>query len=329
MINTKAMVFTEYGSPDVLTLQTIDVADPGQGELLLKVLAAGFNPLDTKVRSGLAPVATESGTTGCDVCGEVIALGEGVDGFAIGDRVYGMTGGVRGTMGTVCEYVLADARLLARAPANLTNEAAACLPVVALTAMEIFQRLRPSSDSQLLVLGGLGGVGRMVLQLALHQGLTVTATAGSSERLDILRTMGVEALAHHAVADLVASGKSFDCVVDTHGGDSLTSALNAVAAWGDVATINARGTHDLSPAHAKSLTLHAIFKALPLLTGKGREQLGRDLVQFAAWVEEGVIDVPEPESVAAIELASVHKWYEQGQLQGKVALVWPDQTVAD
>ncbi|MDO6749526.1 quinone oxidoreductase, partial [Gilvimarinus sp. 1_MG-2023] len=90
----------------------------------------------------------------------------------------------------VCEYVLADARLLARAPANLTNEAAACLPVVALTAMEIFQRLRPSSDSQLLVLGGLGGVGRMVLQLALHQGLTVTATAGSSERLDILRTMG-------------------------------------------------------------------------------------------------------------------------------------------
>ncbi|MFK4753915.1 alcohol dehydrogenase catalytic domain-containing protein [Oceanobacter antarcticus] len=323
MINAKAMVFTQYGDPDVLTLRSITLAEPDKGELLLKVLAAGFNPLDTKVRSGLAPVATESGTIGCDLCGEVVAIGEGVDAFAVGDRVYGMTGGVRGTMGTVCEYVLADARLVAPAPANLTNEATACLPVVSLTAMEVLQRLRPQPKSRLLILGGLGGVGRMVLQLALHRGIKVTATAGSSERLETLRKMGVEALAHHEVANLVAAGRSFDFVVDTCGGESLGSALNAVAVWGEVATINARGAHDLSMAHAKSLTLHAVFKALPLLTGKGREALGEDLAQFTSWVEQGVIDVPEPERVMATNLAAVHRRYEQGQLQGKVALVWP------
>ena len=92
-LTQQAWVFPEVGAADVLIGTQLSVPTPQAGEVLIKVLASGFNPIDTKIRAGLAPIASDNHVPGCDVCGEVIALGDDVAEFALGDLVYGCAGG--------------------------------------------------------------------------------------------------------------------------------------------------------------------------------------------------------------------------------------------
>lgn len=108
-------------------------------------------------------------------------------------------------------------------------------------------------------------------------------------------------------------------MLDTHGGDSFQTALIAASAGGQVATINARNTYDLTQAHAKGLTIHAVFMLLPLLTGKGRAVHGRFLSWLANEVDAGRIIAPEAEAHPASAVADVHRRYEAGGLKTKVA----------
>ncbi|GGY39930.1 quinone oxidoreductase [Bacterioplanes sanyensis] len=320
MSTNKAWFFPTTGAPEVLQTTQLAMPEPRPGQVLIKVQASGFNPIDCKIRAGLAPIAADDQVPGCDVCGDVVALGAGVERFEIGQRVYGCVGGVKGSSGTLCQYLVADAQLLALAPAGLTAAQAAVVPLVAITAFEALQRMQLQAGDRLLVLGGSGGVGQMAVQQALLQGAQVTATAGTDERRAALQSLGAHACAHDQADKL---GVTFDKVLDTHGGDSLQTALRAAAPAGQVATINARNTYDLTQAHAKGLTLHAVFMLLPLLTGKGRAAHGEFLQQLSHWLEQGEIHVPYVETCSAAEVADVHRRYEAGQLKHKVAFTWP------
>src|SRR5690606_17842093 len=198
------------------------------------------NPIDTKIRAGLAAIAPEHGVLGVDVSGVVEAVGDAVTAFRPGDAVYGCAGGVRGHAGALAQYMLADARLLAKAPRSIPLAQASGLPVPSLTALALRRRLNLQSQDELCVLGGSGAVGQMVIQLARQAACRLVVSAGSEQRLQFIRLVGPPACLHHKVIELAGS---FPRVVDTVGGAALKHALQLGAPGGQVATINARGQH--------------------------------------------------------------------------------------
>jgi NADPH2:quinone reductase len=323
-METTAVRMVSVGHPDVLEIQQIPLAKTGPGQLKVRVLAAGFNPIDTKIRSGLAPIAPESGVLGCDLCGEVVEVGSEVSGCQVGDRVFGFVGGARHLSGALAKEVVVDANLVALAPRSGSAAEIACLPVTGITALEALGRLMASEGSRLLILGGSGGVGQLAVQIAKHLGLDVYATAGSSERCRQLEGLGAtKAVLHSEAGQLLGNTDGFSYILDTFGSSSLMKALELAAPYGHVATINARGQHELAMAHAKSLTLSAIFIILPLLnpTLNSDQHLGY-LNRLAQLVDDSVIRLPEVDVTPMTDVAEVHRQYEAGLVKRRVAFVW-------
>lgn len=317
----KAWRMMETGGPDVLQLCDVEKPVAGPGQVLIRVVAAGFNPIDTKLRAGIAAVAPESGILGCDVSGVVEAVGSGVTQFAIGDAVFGCAGGVKGMSGALAQYMATDARLLAKAPAALPLEECAALPIAALTAAEVLRRLAVPAGADLFIVGASGAVGLMTTQMATAAGCRVMGSAGNQDRIGRVHEFGGEGCLHAQAADMAAQGKRFPYVVDTFGGSGLQNALALAALNGHVATINARGQHELGQAHAKALTLHAIFILLPLLTGEGREQLGQALQVLATDIDAGRLRGLPVEKTGMSAVADVHARYERGDLPEKVVML--------
>jgi NADPH2:quinone reductase len=319
ILKNSAWQFETTGNPDVL--QVVDIAMPEvlPGQVLLRVMASGFNPIDTKIRAGLAPIAADNNVPGCDVCGEVVEVGEGVSQFVVGDLVYGCAGGGKGRSGTVCRYLCADAALLAYKPESITPGQAAALPLVSITAFDALERLNVTAGDDLLIMGGSGGVGQMAVQLAKLKGANVTATAGSTAGIEFIAAFGAKGIRH---ADVVSVQGSFNKVLDTHGGESFQAALVAAGSSAQVATINARNTYDLAQAHAKALTIHAVFMLLPLLTGNGRRVHGEFLTWLAGAIDGGNVVPPVVEALPAADVIDVHKRYENGELKHKVVFIF-------
>lgn len=327
MNTVPAWIVKQTGTADVLEKGEIELPEPQTGEVKVRVCAAGFNPIDTKIRAGLAPILNESGVLGCDVSGEVIAVGEGVTHLAVGDSVYGCAGGVKGSGGALAAEMICDADLLAKAPTAVSLAQAAAIPLVAITAFEALKRLAPQADEKLLVMGASGGVGQWAIRLAQEANIEVFGTAGSPERVEQLKQSGVHADLHANAAELSGSlaQSGFDNVLDTFGGESLQKALEVAAPYAQVATINARNTYDLTQAHAKSLTLHAVFMLLPLLTektgtGNGRKAHGEFLAELSNKVDAGLIQVPEAAEKQMSDVADIHRAYEAGELMNKVVM---------
>ncbi|WP_419811712.1 alcohol dehydrogenase catalytic domain-containing protein [Bacterioplanoides sp.] len=323
-----AWLVKQTGTPDVLVKGDIELAEPQTGEVKIRVCAAGFNPIDTKIRAGLAPILNDAGVLGCDVSGEVIAIGDGVTHLAVGDCVYGCAGGVKGNGGALAAEMVCDADLLAKAPQSVSLVQAASIPLVAITAFEALKRLAPQAHEKLLVMGASGGVGQWAIRLAQESGIEVFGTAGSNERVEQLKQQGVYADLHANAAELSGSWEQpgFEKVLDAFGGESLQKALEVAAPYAQVATINARNNYDLTQAHAKSLTLHAIFMLLPLLTekagtGKGRKTYGEFLAQLSEKIDAGFITVPVAQEQQMSDVAEIHRTYEAGELSNKVVMI--------
>jgi NADPH:quinone reductase-like Zn-dependent oxidoreductase len=186
----QAMLAEAPGEP--LRLVQVSTPRPAAGEVLVRVLASGVNPLDAKILAGSAAHARQPlpAILGLDMAGMVVALGEGVTAFQPGDAVFGMAGGAGGHGGSLAEYMAADARLLARKPANLTMREAAALPLAFITAWEgLVDRAEVRAEDRVLVRGGAGGVGQMALQIARARG-AVTFATGSPRARSAIEALG-------------------------------------------------------------------------------------------------------------------------------------------
>jgi NADPH2:quinone reductase len=178
----KAQIIRAFGGPELF--EEADLPDPeaGAGEILVRLHAASVNPVDYKVRAagppGIAPALPA--VLGCDMAGEVVALGAGVTDFKIGDAVYGCVGGVEGLPGAYAELFAADARLLAHKPKSLDMREAAALPLVTITAWEgLFQRANLRAGWRILVHGGAGGAASLInAQIARRDQSTMPSQAG-------------------------------------------------------------------------------------------------------------------------------------------------------
>jgi NADPH:quinone reductase-like Zn-dependent oxidoreductase len=175
----KAIVLKEFGGPENLSLDDLPIPSVEPGAVLIRAVAASANPVDVSISKGTPFSPVLPAALGCDVAGVVESVGDGVTGFAPGDEVFGCVGGVRGSGGTLAEYVLADAKLLARKPRMLSMREAAALPLVAITAHEGIDRAGVSSAHHVLVHGGTVGVGHVAVQIAAARGAKVSTTVSA------------------------------------------------------------------------------------------------------------------------------------------------------
>lgn len=323
----KVLSLKTAGSID--NFELIDVAQPSvtEGHLLIEVHACSINQIDIKIRQGLPIGPQLPSAIGCDMAGVVREVGANVTGFNIGDEVYGCVAGVKGLGGTMSEYIVTDAKLVAHKPKNLSMKQAAALPLVAITAWEGIVRSQLAEGEQILVHGGMGGVGHIAIQLAVNLGATVSTTVNKTRDDQYLKSIGVTNIidaSKISVEDYkqtVTQNNGFDVVFDTVGGTNLDKSFEGIGMNGRVVAIAARSTHDLSPLHGKGAALQVVFMLLPMLFGKGREHHGKLLTDLATLVEAGrVKPLVDDKDFSLQEGGAAHAYLESGQAIGKVVI---------
>ena len=326
----KAIVIKQFGEPNVFQIADLPVPEVLGDRVLIRVAATSINAVDYKIRSGaVADIAPNfPAILHGDVAGVVEAVGDGVDGFKVGDQVYACAGGVKGTSGALAEYMLADARLVALKPKSLTMAEAAALPLVSITAWEgLIDRAHVQRGQKMLIYGGTGGVGHIAVQLAKWSGAKVYALVSNGEKAAIARQLGADVTINYrqtAVAEFVAehtNGEGFDVVFDTVGNDNLQNAFRAAKLNGTVVSLVSLSQQDLTLLHAKGLTLHLVYMLIPMLSGIGCSRHGEILSKLADLVDRGEVrPLLDPQSFIFTEVAAAHAYAESGQAVGKVVL---------
>lgn len=325
----KAQVLTAYGDVAGFELREVPQPDLRPGHVLVRVAATSVNPVDCKLRrhgSGAAPQLPA--VLGADFSGCVETVANDVDRFVAGDEVFGCGGGVRGLPGgALAEYLLVDARLAARRPRRLDHRASAALPLVAITALEGLDRACVAAGDQVLVLGGTGGVGHVVTQLARSLGARVTATASTAERARVAAEFGAETVADHTrelpaeIAARVTGGRGFDVVFDASGSPDPSHAVPATRRNGHVVVIAAKGAHDLTPLYARGQSLHCVMALIPMLYGEGRAAHGALLERIADFADRGELrPLLDDHHYALADAAAAHRRVEEGRALGKVVV---------
>ncbi len=325
----KAIILPEHGGPELFRVEEVPKPETKAGHVLVRVVASSVNPVDFKIRQGLIPIGPElPGILHGDMAGVVEEVGEGVEGFSTSDEVYGCVGGFKGLPGVLADYALADARLLAKKPSNLSMQEAAALPLVTITSWNaLMDRAKVREGQKALVHAAAGGVGHVGLQLAKAAGAEVHVTASSEEKLALGKSLGAEIGINYketSVEDYVAEctgGKGYDVVFDTVGTTRLDDSFQAAKIGGTVVSIAARSTHDLTNVHVRGLSLHVVFMLLPLVQNIGREHHGAILREAAKLAEAGKLKPHLHAEVFPFErVGDAHALLESGGVMGKIAL---------
>jgi NADPH:quinone reductase-like Zn-dependent oxidoreductase len=326
----EAMVLEAFGAP--LVRRRVARPSAGPRQAVVAIAASGVNPLDTKIHAGAAGHArvTTPAILGIDLAGVVVEIGSGVTEFAVGDDVYGMTGGVGELQGSLAQYAAVDVDLLAPKPARLSMIEAAALPLSAITAWEALDEQGDvQSGHRVLVHGGAGGVGHVAVQLAVARGATVFAT-GSGPSLEVIAGFGATPIDRYtaAPADYVESlttGRGFDVVVDTVGGEVLDQSFTVVRRrTGRVVSILGWGTHSLAPLSFRAGTYSGVFTLQPLLDGLDRAHHGAILRQITEVVDAGqVMPIVDPHRFDLDAANDAHALVESGAACGKVVVEVP------
>jgi NADPH:quinone reductase-like Zn-dependent oxidoreductase len=229
----KAVRVHKFGSPEVISIDDLPKPQPGRGEVVVRVKAAGIGPWDGLIRSGKSvPPHPLPLTLGSDLSGEVDSIGAGVENLKIGDEVFGVTN--ERFTGAYAEYAVARAAMLAPKPKRLNHTHAASVPVVAVTAWQmVFDCAQLSSGEAVLVHGGAGNVGGYAVQLAKRAGAVVIATA-SVENDSYVRRLGADGVIDYRVRRFEERVKEIDAVLDTVGGETLDRSYGVLKRGGIV-----------------------------------------------------------------------------------------------
>lgn len=323
----RALMVEHAGAPFSDALLPRPVA--GAGQVLVRIVASGVNPLDTKIRAGAAAHARQPlpAVLGIDMAGIVVGTGAGVEHFRVGDEVYGMVGGIGGLQGTLAEYAAVDADLIALKPQNLSMREAAALPLAIITAWEgLVDHARVGPGQKVLVQGGAGGVGHIAVQLARARGAQAYATV-NARQAELVERYGATAIDYekYSVEDYVkrfTDGIGFDVAYDTVGGATLDASFAAVRNYtGHVLSILGWGTHKLAPLSFRAATYSGVFTLLPILTGAGRAHHGEILREAARLAEAGLL-LPRVDACRfTLDSAlQAHERVAQGKAEGKVVV---------
>ena len=314
------------GEPEVLQLASCPVPDVGTGQLLIRVSAAGVNRPDVLQRKGMYPVPpSASPIPGLEVCGEVVATGDGASKFAPGEQVCALVNG-----GGYAEYVAAPEGQCLPVPAGLSAVEAAALPETFFTVWtNVFDRGALQPGESFLVHGGSSGIGTTAIQLAKAHGATVFATAGSKEKCAACEKLGAKLAVNYREQDFVevikeaTDGKGVDVILDMVGGDYVPRNVDLAALHGRVviiATLRGRQADlNIGPIMLKCLVLTG--SVLRPRTDAEKAAIARSLYEYA-WplIESGKVK-PVIHSVFPLEeAAKAHALMESSEHIGKIVL---------
>ncbi|RAZ88912.1 NADP-dependent oxidoreductase [Mesorhizobium hawassense] len=224
----RAVIQNAVGGPDVLFVAEQPDPSPKPGEVLVRVKAAGINPVDGAVRGGFYPLLGEPPfILGWDISGTVVALGAGVTAFEIGDDVFGMPLFPK-QAGAYAELVAAPANEIAAKPATIDHAHASALPLAGLTAWQgLVRHGGLKSGQRVLIHAGAGGVGHLAVQIAKARGAWVVSTA-SSDKLDYVRSLGADEVIDYTKDDFTGKASGLDLVLETLGGDHAGESLKVL-----------------------------------------------------------------------------------------------------
>jgi NADPH:quinone reductase len=323
----RAIILNNHNS--AFEISEIDRPVAGRGQVLVRVKSSGVNPLDIKIRTGNAPHAAVQlpAILGIDLAGIVETVGDDVTNVTIGDEVFGMTGGIGSTPGSLAQYTVADADLLAKKPENFSMKEAAAVPLIFITAWEgLVDRAKIQSGQKVLIHGGAGGVGHMAVQMAKAFGADVFATVSAGKE-KIVEEFGAIAIDYKKITveqytEALTGGEGFDIVYDTVGGITLDNSFLAVKKYtGHVVSCLGWGTHKLAPLSFRAATYSGVFTLLPLLSGKGRKHHGEILQQATKLAETGKLKVLlESIDFSLEKINEAHQLLESGMHTGKVVI---------
>ncbi|MFC5662623.1 NADP-dependent oxidoreductase [Kitasatospora misakiensis] len=300
------------GAPDVLKVVEVARPEPGRGEILVRVHAAGVNPADwkTRQRGEFATGVRPPFTLGYDVAGVVEAVGQGVTIFRVGDAVFGMPRFPH-PAGAYAEYVTAPARHFAPRPAGLTHLQAGALPLASLTAWQALvdtANVRPGQ--RVLIHAAAGGVGHLAVQIAKARGAYVIGTASAAKH-ELLRSLGADELIDYRTQDFTRTLRDVDVVLDSLGGPNWARSLRTLRPGGTLISI--LPPDDTFPAEeAEAAGVRAVFMLV--------EPDHAGLRAITSLVESGALRVIVDEVFPLEEAARAHTLGETGRTTGKIVL---------
>ncbi len=318
----KAMVQDTYGSAEVLELRDVDKPEIGENEVLIRVRAAGVNPADWAVMSGLPYVARpvygmrkpKNPVRGTDVAGQVEAVGASVTRFRPGDEVFGWS------VGAYAEYAVSDGTLALK-PANLTFEQAASVPMAGLVAL---QALRDHGNVQagqtVLINGASGGIGTFAVQIAKSLGAEVTGVC-STRNMDLVRSIGADHVIDYTVDDFTRSGQRYDFILDNVSNHSLSDLRRALTPTGALVPNGGGFDNHWFASGGRVLRAQVLKRSVdrrlrPFLVSQSQA----DLVVLKELIEAGKITPVIERTYQLTETAQAIGHVGEGHVRGKVAI---------
>ena len=329
----KAILMTAVGSPDVLQLREIAKPElPSPHHLLVKLAAAGVNPIDTKLRA--KPVYHPDklpAILGCDGAGIVEEIGSAVTRFKIGDAVYFCNGGIGDEPGNYAEYTTLHEDYCAAKPANIGLQESAALPLVLIAAWEaLVERANLQAGQTILIHAAAGGVGHVAVQLAHHLGARIAVTVSGDKKAGLVHGLGAEKIINYREQDFVqealnwTGGSGVDVVFDTVGGDTFLRSLNATRIGGKAVSLLSTplSLADAQLARLRNLSLCYELMLTPQVMKLHEERVRQRkiLEQGAHLVEAGKLGVLVSHKLPLENAAEAHRMIERGGVIGKIVL---------
>jgi NADPH2:quinone reductase len=319
----KAIRVHQFGGPEALKLEEVPDPQPGPGQVVVRVHAAGVNPVEAYIRTGTYAVKPNLPyTPGVDAGGEVVAIGPGVTRVKAGDRVY-VTASLTGTY---AELALCDEAKVQHLPEHVSFEQGAAMGVAYGTAYRgLFQRAGAKPAETVLVHGASGGVGTAAVQLARAAGMTVIGTAGSADGMKLVKEQGAHhALNHSSEGYLdelmkLTDGRGVDVIIELLANKNLARDLTVLAKKGRVAVIGNRGTIEINPRDAMSR--EADIRGVTLMNTSDAEYKEMHAA-LVAGLESGALHPIIGERIPLAEAARAHTEIMSGSgARGKMVLV--------
>jgi NADPH:quinone reductase len=329
----KAIIFETPGSPEVMRMQDIPAHTiQRETEVLVRLRAAGVNPIDTKLRAkGTFYPDRTLHILGCDGAGVVEVVGSSVQSFKVGDEVFFCNGGLGGPTGTYTEFAVVDEKFLALKPASLSFVQAAAAPLVLITAWEsLYDRGRLLAGQKVLIQAGAGGVGHIAIQLAKLQNADVCTTVSDQEKAEFVKQLGADSVIFYKNVDVVdeiltwTEGKGVDLAFDTVGGKTFYQTVPAIKVYGDLVTIlepdPALG--NLKAARMRNLRISLELMLTPMLQGlvEGQQQQARILQQCGDLCDRNLLKIHVSHTFPLEQAQAAHELLEAGSVTGKIVL---------
>lgn len=298
-----------FGLPDVMKFERIFRPEPGPGEVLVRVAAAGVGPWDGWIRAGKSALPQPLPLTpGSDLSGEVVALGPGVSGLRVGDQVYGVTNPQ--FVGAYAEYAVASAAMVSAKPGSLGHAEAASVPVVAVTAWQaLFDHARLEAGQTVLIHGAAGSVGSYAVQLARRAGLRTIATAGADD-VALVRTLGADVAIDYRTGRFEQEVRDADAVIDLVGGEMQSRSFEVLRCGGKLVSAVSEPDRQLAERHG----VDASFFLVEVTT--------RRLAEIARLIDDGKLRTKVGAVLPLAQAREAHLMLERlrPQPKGKIVL---------